>query len=64
MTPSSFGFYNLIGAVGWVAICLGAGVLFGNVPMVKNNSGCVTIGMVGVSVLPAVVELIRHRKRS
>ncbi|MFN7914783.1 MAG: DedA family protein [Vicinamibacterales bacterium] len=64
MTPSSFGFYNLIGAVGWVGICLGAGILFGNVPVVKNNFSLVTIGIVGVSLLPAVVELIRHRKAS
>lgn len=63
MTPSSFGFYNLIGAVGWVGICLGAGILFGNVPIVKNNFSLVTIGIVGVSLVPAVVEFLRHRKR-
>ncbi|MGE3955459.1 MAG: DedA family protein [Vicinamibacterales bacterium] len=62
MTPSSFGFYNFIGAVGWVGICLGAGVLFGNVPVVKNNFSLVTIGIVVVSVLPAVFEFLKHRK--
>ena len=62
MTPASFGFYNLVGAVGWVGICLGAGLLFGNVPIVKDNFSLVTIGIVAVSVLPAVVELIRHRR--
>jgi membrane-associated protein len=63
MTPASFGFYNLVGAVGWVAICLGAGLLFGNVPIVKENFSLVTLGIVGVSVLPAVVEFVRHRAR-
>ncbi len=63
MAPASFGFYNLVGAVGWVGICLGAGLLFGNVPIVKDNFSLVTIGIVGVSLLPAVVELIRHRRR-
>lgn len=63
MTPASFGFYNLLGAAGWVGICLGAGLLFGNVPIVKDNFSLVTIGIVGVSLLPAVVELIRHRRR-
>ncbi len=63
MTSASFAFYNLVGAVGWVGICLGAGLLFGNVPIVKDNFSLVTIGIVAVSLLPAVVELIRHRRR-
>ena len=62
MTPASFGFYNLVGAVGWVGICLGAGLLFGNVPIVKENFSLVTIGIVAVSLLPAVVEFLRHRR--
>ena len=62
MTPATFGFYNLIGAVGWVAICLGAGLLFGNVPIVKENFSLVTLGIVAVSLLPAVVEVIRQRR--
>jgi membrane-associated protein len=61
MTPASFGFYNLIGAVTWVGACLGAGLLFGNVPVVKENFSLVTIGIVAVSVLPALVEFVRHR---
>ena len=62
MTPGAFGLYNLVGAVGWVAICLGAGLLFGNVPIVKDNFSLVTIGIVAVSLLPALVEVIRHRQ--
>jgi membrane-associated protein len=62
MTPASFGFYNLVGAVGWVGVCLGAGLLFGNVPVVKENFSLVTIGIVIVSLLPAVVEFLRHRR--
>jgi len=64
MTPASFGFYNVVGALTWVGVCLGAGLLFGNVPLVKENFSLVTIGIVGVSVLPALVELIRHRRGS
>ena len=62
MTSASFAFYNIVGAVTWVGVCLGAGVLFGNVPVVKENFSLVTIGIVGVSVLPAVVEFLRHRR--
>jgi membrane-associated protein len=61
MSSPSFVFYNLVGALGWVLLCLGAGVLFGNVPVVKENFSLVTIGIVFVSILPVIVEYIRHR---
>jgi membrane-associated protein len=64
MTPASFGLYNLAGAVAWVGLCLGAGLVFGNVPVVKENFSLVTIGIVAVSVLPAMVEFVRHRQQS
>ena len=63
MTPGAFGFYNLIGAVGWVTLCLGAGILFGNVPIVKQNFSLVTIGIVFVSILPMLFEYIAARRR-
>ena len=62
MSSSSFVFYNVVGALGWVCLCLGAGLLFGNVPVVKENFSLVTIGIVFVSLLPVVVESIRHRR--
>ncbi len=62
MTPASFIFYNIVGAAGWVCLCLGAGLLFGNVPIVRNNFSLVTIGIVIVSVLPVIVELLRKSR--
>ena len=44
-------------------MCLGAGFLFGNVPIVKDNFSLVTIGIVFVSVLPMVFELVKSRRR-
>jgi membrane-associated protein len=64
MPSASFGFYNLVGAVGWVGLCVGAGVLFGNVPIVKQNFSLVALGIVAVSLLPMMVEYVRHRRRS
>ena len=64
MTSTSFGFYNLVGAAAWVGLCVGAGLLFGNVPMVKQNFSLVTIGIVAVSLLPVAVELLRRRART
>jgi len=62
MPYASFAFYNIAGGVAWVAICLGAGYLFGNVPFVKDNFSLVAIGIVIVSLLPMLVEIIRHRR--
>jgi membrane-associated protein len=64
MTYATFVFYNLTGAVAWVGLCLGAGLLFGNVPVVKENFSLVTIGIVIVSLLPMVFEYLAHRRRT
>ena len=63
MRSHAFGFYNLVGAAGWVILCVGAGLLFGNVPIVKQNFSLVTIGIVAVSLLPVVVEALKRRRR-
>ena len=63
MTPGSFVVYNAVGAVAWVSLCLGAGWFFGNIPIIKNNFSLVTIGIVLVSVLPMVFELVAHRRK-
>ena len=62
MSSHSFVFFNLVGAAAWVGLCVGAGLLFGNVPIVKNNFSLVTIGIVLVSILPVLVELVRARR--
>jgi len=64
MTYTSFAFFNVTGAVAWVAICVGAGYVFGNVPIVKDNFTLVALGIVAVSLLPMVIEYLRHRKTS
>ncbi len=64
MRSASFGAFNLIGAAGWVGLCLGAGLAFGNVPIVKQNFSLVTIGIVIVSVLPIAVEWINRQRRT
>ena len=64
MTYSSFAFYNVTGAIAWVGICVGAGYVFGNVPIVKDNFTLVALGIVAVSLLPMVIEYLRHRRAS
>ena len=64
MTPATFVFYNIIGAVIWVTVCAGAGYIFGNVPIIKENFSLVAIGIVFVSVIPIAIEMLRQRKGS
>ena len=64
MPAPAFLFYNVAGGIGWVTICMGAGYLFGNVPLVKDNFTLVTIGIVLVSVMPVVFEILKHRRRT
>lgn len=64
MTYRKFMSYNVSGGLLWVIICIGAGYLFGNWPVVKQNFELVIIGIIGVSLLPAVVEYLLARSRS
>ena len=61
MSASKFLLYNLVGGILWTALCVGAGYAFGNVPVVKNNFSIVALGIVAVSLLPMVVEIVRAR---
>ena len=64
MSYKKFLQYNVIGGIAWVAICLFAGYLFGNIPLVKQNFTMVILAIISVSILPAVIEYIRHRSIS
>ena len=55
--------YNIFGGIVWTALFIAAGYFFGNVPFVRNNFSLVVIAIVLISVMPAVVEVIRNRKK-
>jgi membrane-associated protein len=60
MTYSTFAFYNVFGGALWVVTCVGAGWLFGAIPIVKDNFEIVVIGIIFVSILPMLIEAFRH----
>jgi membrane-associated protein len=64
MTYSTFAFYNVFGGALWVIVCVGAGYLFGAIPVVKDNFELVVVGIVFVSVLPMIIEVVRQRQVS
>jgi membrane-associated protein len=56
--------YNVLGAVLWVTVFLGGGYLFGNIPIVKNNFGLVTLIIIGGSLIPVAILVWRRRRDS
>lgn len=58
MNYSKFVIYNVIGAVLWVGVCVGAGYAFGNIEWVKKNFEAVVVGIIVVSVIPVGVEFL------
>jgi membrane-associated protein len=63
MRYTAFALYNVVGAVLWVGICVGAGYAFGNVPVIKDNFSLVAIGIVLVSMLPMIAEWVKHKRK-
>lgn len=53
--------YNVAGGVLWVSVCVFAGYFFGNLPLVRKNFSLVILAIIVISILPAVVEYLRHR---
>jgi membrane-associated protein len=52
MSYAKFAFFNLVAALSWVGICMGAGYAFGNIETVKEHFELVVVGIIGVSLLP------------
>lgn len=51
--------YNVIGGIVWVLLLVGAGFFFGNIEIVRNNFELVIFGIIGISVLPVLIEGMR-----
>jgi membrane-associated protein len=52
---------NLCGGIVWVTVFIFGGYLFGNLPLVRENFGIVTLLIVAVSVVPLALALWRRR---
>lgn len=64
MSYPTFALYNVTGGIAWVAICVGGGYLFGQVPIVRDNFSLVALAIVFVSLLPMLFEYLRHRRQA
>ncbi len=53
--------YDIIGGALWVGIFVYAGYFFGGLPVVKNNFSIAIIVIILISVVPIIVEFIKHK---
>lgn len=61
MRLTTFGWYNVSGAVLWVGGLVTGGYLCREIPVAKNNFSLVIFAIIIVSVIPAVIEFVRAR---
>ncbi|MEO8485430.1 MAG: DedA family protein [Betaproteobacteria bacterium] len=54
--------FNVVGGILWITSLVYAGYLFGNIPWVKDNLGLIVLGIVAVSLIPAVATFVSERR--
>ena len=63
MTYSKFASFNIIGGFLWVSAFLFLGYYFGGLPFIKNNFTYVIFAIIILSVLPAIIEMLRGKSK-
>lgn len=61
MNYPRFFLFNLTGGLSWVVSLTLAGYFFGNLPWVRQNLSAVVVGIIVVSLLPALITYLRNR---
>jgi membrane-associated protein len=61
MSYGRFQAYNVFGGLSWVLSFVWLGFFFGNLPVIKDNFGLVTIGIIVVSLVPVIVMALRKQ---
>ena len=64
MSYQKFLRFNVIGGVAWVSGLTLLGYFFGNMSFVQKNFEVVIFGIVGLSLLPMVVEILKAKLKS
>lgn len=54
--------YSTIGGIAWVVLMTLAGYFLGNVTFIKEHIDLVTIAIVGLSLIPVAIEVVRHKR--
>jgi membrane-associated protein len=60
MSYRRFVTFNIVGALLWVGLLVPLGYAFGNLPVIKRNFSLVIFAIIGLSILPAAIEILRE----
>jgi membrane-associated protein len=52
--------FSAVGSIAWISGLTLSGYFFGNIPLVKNNLTLIILGIIVISLFPAINEFIRH----
>jgi len=63
MSYGKFLLFDVLGGFFWVSFFVWGGYFFGNIPFMKRNFTLVILAIIMISLLPAAVEFLRHRRR-
>lgn len=61
MTFTRFQFYNISSSAAWVLLFLAGGYSFGNIPVVERNFTLVVLGIIFVSLIPAIFAFLKQK---
>jgi len=64
MHYKTFLFYNVFGGFIWVTSLTFAGYFFGGLLVIKNNFEYAVLGIIFVSLLPVIIEYVKHKRGS
>jgi len=56
--------YSVAAAGLWLSVCALGGYFFGGLPFVRKHFSVVVLAIIFISVLPALVEIVKHRTRA
>ena len=56
--------YSVAAAGLWLSVCALGGYFFGGLPFVRKHFSIVVLAIIFISVLPALVEIVKHRTRA
>ena len=61
MTYKRFIGFSILASVLWINICVWAGYFFGRLDVVKNNFSLVVIAIIGISLVPILVGILKQK---
>lgn len=64
MNAMYFMLYNVVGCIAWILTFTLGGYFFGNIPIVKEYLTAIVFGIIFISLLPVIIQVIKHKKET